>query len=161
MEDLTLYEVVGAVGGSFGYPAKQIVSSVCTDSRKITAGCVFIALKGENFDGHDFVKKAMEQGAVAAITEKPIEGAKCIIVDSTQKALLDIASYYRDRFNIELVGITGSVGKTTTKEMISLVISSKFKTLKTSGNLNNEIGLPITLLQLDSTYEAAVIHMGM
>lgn len=161
MEDLTLYEVVEAVGGSFGYPASQIVSSVCTDTRKITKGCVFVALKGLNFDGHTFVQKAMELGAVAAITEKNIEGAKCIIVDNTAKALLDIAGYYRERFSPILVGITGSVGKTTTKEMVSLVIGSKFKTLKTTGNLNNEIGLPLTLLQLDSTYQAAVIEMGM
>lgn len=161
MEDLTIYEVIEAVKGSFGYPAKQIVSSICTDTRKITKGCVFIALKGANFDGHNFAQKAMELGAVAVITQKPIDGVKCIIVDSTQKALLDIAGYYRQRFSPVLVGVTGSVGKTTTKEMIALVIGSKFKTLKTSGNLNNEIGLPLTLLQLDSTYEAAVIEMGM
>lgn len=161
MEKLTLFEIIKAVGGSYGYPAKQIVSSICTDTRKITPDCVFIALKGANFDGHDFVKKAIELGAVAAVTEKPIEDTKCIIVDSTQKALLDIAAYYRQRFSPVLVGVTGSVGKTTTKEMISLVLESKFKTLKTSGNLNNEIGSPLTLLQLDSTYEAAVIEMGM
>lgn len=161
MEELTLYEVVNAVNGSYGYPSTEIVTDVCTDTRKIKTGCVFIALKGANFDGHNFVAKAIEMGAVAAITEKPVDNCKCIIVDSTAKALLDIAAYYRQRFLPVLVGVTGSVGKTTTKEMIALVLSSRFKTLKTTGNLNNEIGLPLTLLQLDSSYEAAVIEMGM
>ncbi len=161
MEELTIYEIIKAVNGSYGYPSTEVVTAVSTDTRKITQGCIFIALKGENFDGHDFVKKASELGAVAVVTERPVEGVKCIIVDSTSKALLDLAGYYRSRFNPILVGITGSVGKTTTKEMVALVLSSKFCTLKTSGNLNNEIGLPMTLLNLTSEHEAAVIEMGM
>jgi len=161
MEDLTLYEIIKAVNGSYGYPSTEIVSEISTDTRKISKGCVFIALKGANFDGHDFAKKAMEMGAVAVITETAVEDARCIIVDSTAKALLDLASYYRRRFNPILVGITGSVGKTTTKEMVALVLSSKFSTLKTTGNFNNEIGLPLTLLNLSTEHEAAVIEMGM
>lgn len=161
MEDLTLYEIVKAVEGSYGYPSTEIISSVSTDTRKITKGCVFIALRGDKFDGHDFVKQAIELGAVAAITEKPVEGVKCIIVDNTKKALADLARYYRSRFNPILVGVTGSVGKTTTKEMIALVLSGKYLTLKTEGNFNNEIGLPHTLLNLTSEHEAAVIEMGM
>lgn len=161
MEDLTLYEIIKAVNGSFGYPSTEVISDISTDTRKIAKGCVFIALKGANFDGHDFAQKAMEMGAVAVITERAINGAKCIIVDSTAKALLDIAKYYRQRFNPILVGITGSVGKTTTKEMVALVLSSKYNSLKTSGNLNNEIGLPLTILNLNSTHQAAVIEMGM
>ena len=161
MEDLTLYEIVKAVEGSYGYPSTEIISSVSTDTRKITKGCVFIALRGDKFDGHDFVKQAIEFGAVAAITEKPVEGVKCIIVDNTKKALADLARYYRSRFNPILVGVTGSVGKTTTKEMIALVLSGKYLTLKTEGNFNNEIGLPHTLLNLTSEHEAAVIEMGM
>jgi UDP-N-acetylmuramoyl-tripeptide--D-alanyl-D-alanine ligase len=100
-------------------------------------------------------------GAAAVVTERAIQGAKCLIVDSTAQALLDIAGYYRNKFDIPVVGITGSVGKTTTKDMIANVVSQRFKTLKTQGNLNNEIGMPKTLLGLDSTVEAAVIEMGM
>lgn len=161
MEKLLLSEIVTAVQGSFGYPSDAQVSSISTDTRTIEQGSVFVALKGKNFDGHDYAKKAIELGAYAAITERAIEGAECIIVDSTQTALLDVASYYRDKFDIKLVGITGSVGKTTTKEFVSLVMSKKFKTLKTQKNFNNEIGLPMTLFNLSYEHEAAVIEMGM
>jgi len=161
MEKMTLAEIVKAVDGSFGYPSDAFVESISTDTREKIENSVFIALKGANFDGHDFAKKAMEQGAKAVITERAVESAKCIIVDSTRKALLDLATYYRSKFNIPLVGITGSVGKTTTKEMISLVVSEKFETLKTEGNYNNEIGLPKTLFGLESKHTAAVIEMGM
>lgn len=161
MEKLLLSEIVTAVQGSFGYPSDVQVSSISTDTRTIEKGSVFVALKGKNFDGHDYAKKAIELGAYAAITEHAIDGAECIIVDSAQTALLDAASYYRDKFDIKLVGITGSVGKTTTKEFVSLVMSKKFKTLKTQKNFNNEIGLPMTLFNLSYEHEAAVIEMGM
>jgi len=158
---MSLAEIVSAVDGSFGYPSDALVEDVSTDTRCITQNSVFVALKGENFDGHDFAAKAMESGALAVITERPVEGAKCIVVDSTAKALLDLAHYYRMKFSIPLVGITGSVGKTTTKDMIACVLARKFKTLKTAGNHNNEVGMPKTLLELDNSYEAAVIEMGM
>ena len=161
MVNMTLKEIVEVVDGSFGFPSDIEVSSVCTDTRAIKAGCVFIALKGENFDGHDFAAKATELGAEAVITERPIENAKCIVVDSTRRALLTLASYYRNKFKIPLVGVTGSVGKTSTKEMIASVLSQGFKTLKTEGNHNNEIGLPLTLFGMDETTQAAVIEMGM
>ncbi|MBR1750714.1 MAG: UDP-N-acetylmuramoyl-tripeptide--D-alanyl-D-alanine ligase [Ruminococcus sp.] len=161
MVNMTLKEIVEVVDGSFGYPSDIEVSSVCTDTRAIKAGCVFIALKGENFDGHDFAAQATELGAEAVITERPIENAKCIVVDSTRKALLNLASYYRNKFRIPLVGVTGSVGKTSTKEMIASVLSEHFKTLKTEGNHNNEIGLPLTLFGIDEDTQAAVIEMGM
>ena len=161
MEKLLLSEIVTAVRGSFGYPSNIEVSSISTDTRTIEKGAVFVALKGKNFDGHDYAARAMELGAVAVITERAVDGAECIIVDSAQSALLDIAGYYRDKFDIKLVGITGSVGKTTTKEFVSLVMSKKFRTLKTQKNFNNEIGLPMTLFNLTSEYEAAVIEMGM
>lgn len=161
MEKMSLAEIITAVEGSFGYPADVMVGAVSTDTRKITENSVFVALKGENFDGHDFAAKAMELGACAVITERPVEGAKCVIVDSTAKALLDLAHYYRMKFDIPLVGVTGSVGKTTTKDMIACVVSQKYKTLKTQGNHNNEIGLPLTLFGLDESCEAAVIEMGM
>ena len=161
MEKMSLAEIVSAVDGSFGYPSDALVEEISTDTRCITQNSVFVALKGDNFDGHDFAAKAMESGALAVITERPVEGAKCIVVDSTAKALLDLAHYYRMKFDIPLVGITGSVGKTTTKDMIACVLARKFKTLKTAGNHNNEVGMPKTLLELDSSYQAAVIEMGM
>lgn len=138
------------------------VLSICTDSRKITKGCLFIALVGERFDGHDFVNQALESGAVAAVCSKPIEtNGTVLLVENTGKALLDIAAYYRSLFSIPFVGITGSVGKTTTKEMVYAVLSEKYNTLKNEGNLNNEIGLPSTVFRLDSDYEAAILEMGM
>lgn len=158
---MKLFEIVQAVGGSFGYPADTEISSVSTDTRTITAGSVFIALKGENFDGHDFGVKACELGAEAVIAERPIEGAKCIVVDSTARALLQLANHYRKKFDIPLIGITGSVGKTTAKDMTALVLSKKYNTLKTEGNHNNEIGMPMTLFGIDGTTGAAVIEMGM
>lgn len=161
MVNMTLKEIVEVVDGSFGFPSDIEVSSVCTDTRAIKAGCVFIALKGENFDGHDFAAKATELGAEAVITERPIENAKCIVVDSTRRALLNLASHYRNKFKIPLVGVTGSVGKTSTKEMIASVLSKGFNTLKTEGNHNNEIGLPLTLFGLEEDTQAAVIEMGM
>ena len=162
MEPMRLSEIVNAVGGSFGFPQDMDneITSVSTDTRTIGKNSVFIALKGENFDGHDYGAKAAELGAEAVIAERAIEGAKCIVVDSTAKALMSLANYYRKKFSIPLVGITGSVGKTTTKEMIALVLSKKFNTLKTEGNLNNEIGMPKTLFGIDNSTEAAVIEMG-
>lgn len=161
MEKLNLQEIISAVHGSYGYPADVEISDISTDTRTIKPGSLFIALKGENFDGHNFAAKAMELGAEAVVTERPVEGARCVIVDSTAKALLDCAGYYRSKFGVKVVGITGSVGKTTTKDMIALVVAQKYKTLKTQGNHNNEIGMPLTLFGLDKSYEAAVIEMGM
>ena len=161
MEQIRLSEIVSAVKGSYGYDADMMIDNISTDTRTISKGSVFLALKGERFDGHDFAAKAMELGAQAVITQRAVEGARCIIVDSTAKALLDLAGYYRDKFDIPLVGVTGSVGKTTTKDMIALVVAQKYKTLKTQGNLNNEIGMPKTLFGIDSSTQAAVIEMGM
>lgn len=135
---------------------------ICTDTRKITPGCLFIAIKGDNFDGHDFAAKAVESGAKAVICERDCGlGDSQILVENTRLALLDLAGHYRSKFNIPVIGITGSVGKTTTKEMTHAVMSSKYNTLKNEGNLNNEIGVPLTLFRLDETHEAAVIEMGM
>ena len=161
MEQMKLSEIISAVSGSFGYPADVTVSSISTDTRTIEKDSLFIAIKGANFDGHSFAAKAMELGAAAVMTERPVEGAKCLIVDSSPKALLDIAGYYRSKFEIPLVGVTGSVGKTTTKDMIASVVSQKYNTLKTQGNHNNEIGMPKTLLELTKENTAAVIEMGM
>ncbi len=160
MKPMTFKEAAAAVGsvsilaGSF--------DCICTDTRKIEDGCLFIAIKGDNFDGHDFAAKAIENGAQAVLCERDCGlGERQIIVESTRLALLDLAGYYRRLFNIKVIGITGSVGKTTTKEMVHAVVSSKYNTLKNEGNLNNEIGVPLTLFRLDKTHEAAVIEMGM
>ncbi len=135
---------------------------ISTDTRKIEDGCLFIAIKGENFDGHDFAARAIESGAQAVICEKDCGlDERQIIVENTRLALLDLAGHYRSKFRIPVIGITGSVGKTTTKEMTHAVMSSKYNTLKNEGNLNNEIGVPLTLFRLDKTHEAAVIEMGM
>lgn len=141
---------------------QALITSVSTDTRKIETGCLFICLKGERFDAHDFVPQAVENGAAAIVSEKDVDCPVPVLrVESTHKALLDIARMYRERFSIPVVGLTGSVGKTTTKEMIYSVLSEKYNTLKTQGNLNNEIGLPSTLFSLDEKTEAAVIEMGM
>lgn len=160
MKPMTFKEAAAAVGsqtelaGSF--------DCICTDTRKIEDGCLFVAIKGENFDGHDFAVKAIENGAQAVLCERDCGlGERQIVVESTRLALLDLAGYYRSLFNIKVIGITGSVGKTTTKEMVHAVVSSKYNTLKNEGNLNNEIGVPLTLFRLEKTHEAAVIEMGM
>lgn len=138
------------------------VLNICTDTRKITEGSLFIALVGERFDGHDFVEAAFEKGAVAAVCSKPVSAeGEVLLVENTGAALLEIAAYYRSLFSIPFVGITGSVGKTTTKEMVYAVLSEKYNTLKNEGNLNNEIGLPTTVFRLDSDFEAAILEMGM
>lgn len=161
MERMTLAEIIQAVDGSYGFPSDAFVNDISTDTRTLKKGSVFVALKGDNFDGHNYGAKAMELGAEAVIAERAIDGARCIIVDSTHKSLLDLAAYYRRKFDIPLVGVTGSVGKTTTKEMIALVVAEKYETLKTEGNHNNEIGLPLTVLGLEKKHTAAVIEMGM
>jgi UDP-N-acetylmuramyl-tripeptide synthetase/UDP-N-acetylmuramoyl-tripeptide--D-alanyl-D-alanine ligase len=164
-ERLSLYDIISAMDGKAHLiPDTQLytyVDAISSDTRIITNGSIFFAIKGERFDGHDFVKNAIEAGAVVAVTERIVEGCPCIIVKNTRKALRDLASYYRMKFNPILVGITGSVGKTTTKEMTALALSGSYKTLKTEGNHNNEIGLPFTLFGLNRSYSAAVIEMGM
>ncbi len=139
------------------------VSDVVIDSRSITPGCLFFAIKGENFDGHSFVRTALNTGAAAAVCSEPMRGAdsSVIMVDDTRKALIRLASHVRSLYDIPVVGLTGSVGKTTTKDMVSAVLSTKYKTLATAGNLNNDIGVPRMCLRLDSSYEAAVFEMGM
>ena len=155
---LTLKQISDATGGKttdFGE-----VTGISTDTRTINKGDLYIALKGERFDGHDYIDKAFENGAVAVLSEKECD-YPCVLVKDTGKALLDLAAYYRMLFNTAVVGITGSVGKTTTKEMVACVLESKYKTLKTKGNLNNQIGLPLTLFGLTEDTQTAVIEMGM
>ncbi|MEA4972130.1 MAG: UDP-N-acetylmuramoyl-tripeptide--D-alanyl-D-alanine ligase [Candidatus Metalachnospira sp.] len=151
-----------ANGGLLG--ADNTIRHITTDSRAITEGCMFVALSGERFDGHSFIEQAWKKGASCVLSEQkhtPPEGKSIIIVKNTRKALLNLAAGYRRLFDISLVNVTGSVGKTTTKDMIADVLSRKYITLKTGGNFNNDIGVPITLFALDNSYETAVVEIGM
>lgn len=142
----------------------EVVSAVSTDTRTIGEGALFVALKGENSDGHKYIKNAADSGAVCCLAEKGADipnGAPVILVDSTAQALLDLAGAYRQEMNIPVVAVTGSVGKTSTRGMIASVLSQKYNTLATSGNFNNEIGVPHTLFRLNRSHEIAVIEMGM
>lgn len=139
------------------------ISEISIDSRQISPETLFIAVKGERFDAHDFIADVQKNGAKAVMCHKRVEcGIPVIYVKDTKKALLDLAREYRKSIeNLTVVGLTGSVGKTTTKEMTYAVVSKKYNSLKTEGNLNNEIGLPKTLFRLNSEIKAAVIEMGM
>lgn len=135
---------------------------VCIDTRKITPNCLFVCIKGERFDAHTFAQEALDKGAAAVMIHSDIDvNGSFIKVADTSKALLALGGYYRSLFDIPVVALTGSVGKTTTKEFTHLVVSAKYNAIKTQGNLNNEIGLPQTLFQIDETTQAAVIEMGM
>lgn len=160
MERLSLKLLAGVLNSSCDSDA--FIESVCIDTRKIEPNCLFIAIKGENFDGHDFIDKAYELGAIGVVSSKPVMNhSNAIIVEDTKKALLELAAYYRRLFNIFTVGVTGSVGKTSTKEMIFAILSERDKTLKTEGNFNNEIGMPMTMFKLDYSFKNAVFEMGM
>jgi len=140
------------------------ISGISTDTRTLTKGCLFVALKGKNFDGNNFIGEALNSGAVAAITSRRHKGAPprgvVIRVRDTLKVLGDLAAAWRARFPVKVVCITGSNGKTTTKEMTAAVLSEKFSVLSTEGNLNNLIGVPQMLFRLDSRHEVAVIELG-
>lgn len=166
MKHISLEEVARICSGEYRGPEsfkKSAISGVVTDSRAVTEGSLFVAISGNRSDGHDFIKSACENGAVCALAEKePANGAPCpyVLVESTLQALKDLSEYYRSLFDIPIIGITGSVGKTTSKEMIAAVLSQKYNVLKTEGNLNNEIGVPLTLLRLEDGHEAAVVELG-
>ncbi|WP_300663003.1 UDP-N-acetylmuramoyl-tripeptide--D-alanyl-D-alanine ligase [Fluviicola sp.] len=144
------------------YSLFQSSSGVETDTRKILEGSLFFCLKGANFDGNTFAEEAIKLGALAAVIDNPdyqIEG-KTFLVEDVLKTLQDLARYHRNHFQIPVIGITGSNGKTTSKELISATLSTQFKVHFTQGNLNNHIGVPLTLLQLNESHEIAVIEMG-
>lgn len=143
---------------------EEVVTSVITDSRKVQPGGVFVAIKGERSDGHAFAKTALEQGAVAVVAEHEIEGLpkeRVFVVPSALDAMIQMGGNYRAGFSPVVLGITGSVGKTTTKEFCAAVFSAFGNTLKTEGNQNNEIGVPNTLFRLSPAVEYAVVEMGM
>ena len=165
MKNMTLKRIAEAAGGTYAGPEALLpveVTAVVTDSRKAEEGCLYIPIKGDRFDGHDFIPQAYEAGAVAVLSERDEEpsGVPCIKVASTRDALQRIAGFYRRQFDIPVVGITGSVGKTSTKELIASVLSQRFRVLKTEGNFNNNIGLPLTVFRMTEEDEAAVLEMG-
>lgn len=144
------------------YPLFQINPVVTTDSRRIPPGSMFFALKGENFDGNGFAEQALDQGAALAVVDDPkvVRDPRYLLVDDVLKSLQELAMHHRQQHNIPVIGITGSNGKTTTKELVHAVLSSRYRTLSTQGNLNNHIGVPLTLLSIRSDTEMAVIEMG-
>lgn len=161
MKAFTLQEAAAALGLP-QMQAQATLADVCTDTRKIQPGSLFVCLRGERFDGHSFASQAAQLGAAALLVDHPVDAdVPQLVVTDTGKAMLQLAGWYRRRFRLPVVGLTGSVGKTTTKEFIALVLGAKYHTLKTQGNLNNEIGVPQMLFRLEDSHTAAVIEMGM
>lgn len=164
MKNITIRNLIEVLDGKFiGDESKLDIEASCidTDSRKIEKDGIFVALVGERADGHDFVRDLLEKGALCCIVEKEIENANgIIVVESTLDALKKMAAFYLKQVNIPVVGITGSVGKTSTKEMIASVLSNRYKVHKTAGNFNNEIGLPLTVFGIRDEHEIAVLEMG-
>ena len=144
------------------YEKYQQSSSVCTDSRNLVPDCLFVCLKGANFDGNRFAADVLEQGAKYVITEnRELTGdPRAVVVDNTLKTLQELAHYHREQLKIPVIGITGTNGKTTTKELVNTVLSTTYKTACTQGNLNNHIGVPLTLLAILPEHELAVVEMG-
>lgn len=147
---------------------EALLTDLCTDSREASPGCLFAAIPGERVDGHRFIPMALEKGAAAVLCQRRelaadprYQDPRVLYVDNTLDALLRIAAAYRSGFDVKLAAVTGSVGKTTTKEMVWTALSARYRTLKTQGNQNNEIGLPRTLLRLEPSHQAAVVEMGM
>ena len=164
MKNFTISEIIDASGGKFFGDLDLLskeASFITTDSRKATKGGVFAAIVGERVDGHSFIPQCIELGMICSIAERtPSDGSAHILVENTPEALRKIAKAYREKFDIPFVGISGSVGKTSTKEIIASVLAEHFHTHKTQGNFNNALGVPITLFALEETHTAAVIEMG-
>ena len=165
MTPCTAREICAAVGGTLLQDSGAPVTGVTTDSRAVQPGQLFIPLVGERFDGHAYISKALEGGAAGCLTaaapETLLPGKLYIQVADTRLALKALAAWYRDKFDLPVVQVTGSAGKTTTKEMIASVLSQRYNTLRTEGNFNNDIGAPLTLLRLMPEHQAAVIETGM
>lgn len=147
-----------------GFADEAAIDLVTTDSREVRPGCIFVAFPGEKFDGHDFAAKALEEGAEYVVLNHPVKDVpeeKCFLCPDSYRAMMMMGANYRRQFSPKVVGVTGSVGKTTTKDMIAAVLSTRYRVLKTEGNYNNNIGLPLTLLRLDRSCEICVLEMGM
>lgn len=169
MEYLTIKELILASKGKLVFEANDLsaINDIVIDSRKANENNAFVAIVGENLDGHNFINLAINQGCKTIIKNKnnnvDIENKEVnvIEVDDTEIALGDIARFYKEKFNIPFIAVTGSVGKTTTRDMVYSTISAKYKALKNVGNLNNQFGVPLTLFNLNTEHECAVIEMGM
>ena len=165
LEQMTLENIAKACGGTYvgddALRGSKITGAVI-DSRQVEPGYLYIPIRGERVDGHRFISDVFAKGALAVLSEETLENpaGPYIRVASSEQALKDIAEFYRSTLGIKIVGITGSVGKTSTKEMISAVLSQKYNVLKTEGNFNNEIGLPLTILRIRREHEVAVVEMG-
>ena len=162
MRNITIGDILKMTGAeaSFEIDENARVCNISNDSRDIKEDTIYAAIVGERLDGHDFARAALENGAIAAIVEKRVT-EKDILVKDTRRALKDIAMGYRSRFDIPFLAVTGSSGKTTTKDMLYFAVSESRKTLRNLGNLNSEIGLPMTVFNLDESHECAVLEMGM
>ena len=162
---MTALEIAEACGERIlcGDP-QTMITSVSTDSRKISPGALFVPIRGERTDAHAYISATFAAGAAATLTQNDTEKQDnhvWIAVPDTVEALRRIAAAYRSRFTLPVIGITGSVGKTTTKEMVALALSSRWNTMKTEGNQNSQVGLPLTMFRLLPEHEVAVIEMGM
>ncbi len=168
MKNMTIENICKACNGQLfigkGRPETE-VADIVIDSRKITAGAAFIATRGERVDGHSFIGQVVQKGAALVIGENDpddaaLQGVPYIQTEDSFKAIRDIAAFYRQNLQVKIIGITGSVGKTSTKEVIASVVSEKFKTQKTQGNFNNEVGVPLTIFSIEDSHEVAVVEMG-
>ncbi|MDO4571916.1 MAG: UDP-N-acetylmuramoyl-tripeptide--D-alanyl-D-alanine ligase [Clostridia bacterium] len=163
MEVMRLGEIAAACEGRCICPASLLdapVNDVVIDSRLAGPGSLYVPIRGERFDGHRFIGDARAKGALCVLSERALETEPYILVPDALAALQAIAAHYRSRFSIPIVAITGSVGKTSAKEMLAAVLGTRFRVLKTQGNMNNQTGVPLTLFRLEARHEAAVIEMG-
>lgn len=165
MKNLTLANITKACQGTYHGSESLLsreVAGVTIDSRKVEKDFLFVAINGERFNAHTFIPDTIKKGALCVVSHEDLGDTDYpyILVDATGQALLDIAKLYRDSFDIKVVGITGSVGKTSTKEMIASVLSQKYNVHKTQGNFNNECGLPLTIFEMNEEHEVSVLEMG-
>lgn len=173
MKNMTLQNIADAVKGKLILPEgisdveallAKTARGVVIDNRNVEQDFLFIPIKGARVDGHSFIPAAFDSGAIGVLSERELSSDEAkgayILVESTERALKDLAAYYRAQLSIPIIGIIGSVGKTSTKEMTASVLTQHFSVLKTEGNFNNEIGLPLTLFRINETHEAAVVEMG-
>ena len=156
---MTLNEIIKIVNGKTNINSNEEIRNIKTDTRKINKGDIFVAIKGKNYDGHEFVLESIKKGAISCIVEYG-DDEKFIKVDSTIDALFSLGNYFRNKYNIPLIAITGSNGKTTTKDLLYHVLNTKYSVLKNEGSKNNIIGVPETLFKLNDDYDIVVMELG-
>ncbi|MGL5439199.1 MAG: UDP-N-acetylmuramoyl-tripeptide--D-alanyl-D-alanine ligase [Filifactoraceae bacterium] len=163
MENMFLQDIITATKGKSGFDKNfnPPIGEIQKDSRLVNSSSIYLALQGEKFDGHDFIASALENGAIAVISQWKSNDPRVIVVEDTYKALKDIASYYIAKYNIFRLGVTGSSGKTTTKDMLYYALSESKDTHRNVGNLNSEVGLPLTVLDINKDNEYGIFEMGM